>query len=361
MNIVVVVMVGVGLWGVIGGAEAEESPCYFIFGDSLADSGNNNQLESYAKANYLPYGIDFPLGPTGRFSNGNTYVDVVAQLLGLNGYIQAFSRASYRDIFYGVNYASAGAGIRDETGKHLGDHTSFRGQVRNHLRTVSYMLNILRDENRTAVYLNRCIYSFGLGSEDYLNNYFLPQLYPSSSQYTPEQYANFLIQQYAQFLQVLYNYGARKMVLFGVAPIGCSPYALAQNSPDGTTCVEGINSPIEIFNNGLRSLVDELNTQLADARFIYVNVSGIFQNIISNPLALGFRVINSGCCRVGWNYIIQYTCVPLQLPCSNRTEVLFWDAYHFSEAANTIIGGRAYNAASTSDAYPFDINRLTQI
>lgn len=53
------------------------APCYFIFGDSLVDNGNNNQLQSLARANYFPYGIDFAAGPTGRFSNGLTTVDVI--------------------------------------------------------------------------------------------------------------------------------------------------------------------------------------------------------------------------------------------------------------------------------------------
>lgn len=51
--------------------------CYFILGDSLSDSGNNNALSTLAKVNYLPYGIDFPQGPTGRFCNGRTVVDVI--------------------------------------------------------------------------------------------------------------------------------------------------------------------------------------------------------------------------------------------------------------------------------------------
>lgn len=54
------------------------APCYFIFGDSLVDSGNNNQLQSLARADYFPYGIDFPFGPTGRFCNGKTTVDVIS-------------------------------------------------------------------------------------------------------------------------------------------------------------------------------------------------------------------------------------------------------------------------------------------
>lgn len=57
------------------------APCYFIFGDSLVDSGNNNQLTSLARADYFPYGIDFPFGPTGRFCNGKTTVDVIGNLI----------------------------------------------------------------------------------------------------------------------------------------------------------------------------------------------------------------------------------------------------------------------------------------
>lgn len=54
-------------------------PCYFIFGDSLVDNGNNNGLISAARADYYPYGID--LGrPTGRFSNGKTTVDEIGKL-----------------------------------------------------------------------------------------------------------------------------------------------------------------------------------------------------------------------------------------------------------------------------------------
>ena len=67
------------LLSVNSGAMAQQVPCYFIFGDSLVDNGNNNQLSSLARADYLPYGIDFPRGPTGRFCNGRTTVDVIGK------------------------------------------------------------------------------------------------------------------------------------------------------------------------------------------------------------------------------------------------------------------------------------------
>lgn len=50
----------------------------FAFGDSLTDNGNNNYfLSSLAKANYVPYGVDFEEGPSGRFSNGRTCLDYI--------------------------------------------------------------------------------------------------------------------------------------------------------------------------------------------------------------------------------------------------------------------------------------------
>lgn len=55
-------------------------PCLFIFGDSLSDSGNNNQLPTSAKSNYNPYGIDFQIGPTGRFTNGRTEIDIISNI-----------------------------------------------------------------------------------------------------------------------------------------------------------------------------------------------------------------------------------------------------------------------------------------
>jgi hypothetical protein len=78
MAFALLVVVVLGLWS--GGVGAEpQVPCYFIFGDSLVDNGNNNELNSLARADYLPYGIDFPAGPSGRFCNGKTTVDAIGK------------------------------------------------------------------------------------------------------------------------------------------------------------------------------------------------------------------------------------------------------------------------------------------
>ncbi|KAM3284839.1 hypothetical protein P3S67_023638 [Capsicum chacoense] len=69
----------------------QKVPCLFIMGDSTFDNGNNNNLLTAAKANYPPYGIDFPDGPTGRFTNGRNVADFIAELLGFDRYIEPFA------------------------------------------------------------------------------------------------------------------------------------------------------------------------------------------------------------------------------------------------------------------------------
>jgi hypothetical protein len=95
----------------------------FVFGSSLVDNGNNNFLNGSraVRADYLPYGVDFLLGPTGRFSNGRNTIDALGELLLLpaGGRIPTFADPATRGraALHGVNFASGGSGILDDTGK----------------------------------------------------------------------------------------------------------------------------------------------------------------------------------------------------------------------------------------------------
>ncbi len=65
----------------ISRTSAQLVPATFCFGDSLADPGNNNYINTLSKANYPFNGIDFAAGPTGRFTNGRTTVDIIGTVL----------------------------------------------------------------------------------------------------------------------------------------------------------------------------------------------------------------------------------------------------------------------------------------
>jgi len=61
-------------------------PALYLFGDSSIDNGNNNLLPTLARANFFPYGIDFALASTGRFTNGKTIADYFGIILSISFY-----------------------------------------------------------------------------------------------------------------------------------------------------------------------------------------------------------------------------------------------------------------------------------
>lgn len=123
-------------------------PALCIFGDSVVDVGNNNNLLTVVKANFPPYGRDFVTHtPTGRFCNGklatdftgifpssssfiflfnpvfilsNQYVFVyiyTAEFLGFSSYPPAYlsQDATGNKLLTGANFASAASGFYDGT------------------------------------------------------------------------------------------------------------------------------------------------------------------------------------------------------------------------------------------------------
>ncbi|CAI9782107.1 unnamed protein product [Fraxinus pennsylvanica] len=254
-------------------------------GDSQFDNGNNNLLTTQAKANYPPYGIDYPYGPTGRFTNGRNIADFLGEFLGFDKPTSPFVTANGSEIQEGVNYASGGAGILDNTGQQLGDRFSLNKQLQNHQTTISRLAHLL-------------------GS--------------------------------------------------------CAPAVLAVYPPtSGSTCVESINDVVELFNNKLKSLVDTFNKDLNGANFIYINISGISQISPRDISAFGVKFANVSCCTKSRS-VSQGQCTLGKVPCSNRSDYLFYDNFHSMEIFNKLTAARAYNATLPTDTYPIDIRRLAQ-
>ncbi|KAM0933607.1 putative triacylglycerol lipase [Dioscorea sansibarensis] len=147
----------------------------FVFGSSLVDNGNNNYLRnSSARADYVPYGIDFPLGPSGRFSNGRNPIDVLGELLKLPSFIPPFSDPATNGdrIAHGVNFASGGSGILDDTGSITGEVTGMNQQIRNFEKVTLAEMGGLFDLKKNSDYLSKYLFVVGTGGNDYFLNYF---------------------------------------------------------------------------------------------------------------------------------------------------------------------------------------------
>ncbi|OAY63870.1 GDSL esterase/lipase [Ananas comosus] len=278
----------------------------FVFGDSLIDNGNNNDLPSFAKANYYPYGIDFSGGPTGRFSNGYTIVGRIP----------------------------------------------FNQQIRNFAASLAQISTRI-GRAATSESVRRSVLFVGFGSNDYLNNYLMPN-YNTRLRYNKDQFSDLLIRQYRTQLISLYNFGARKFMIANVGVLGCIPSVLAQNFL--THCSEEVDNLVLPFNNKVKLMVNNLNANLANANFIYIDIYDMFADILNHPTAYGFSVIDRGCCGIGRNSG-QISCLPFQTPCDNREQYIFWDAFHPTSKVNIILARRAFNGSSNS-VFPMNILQL---
>ncbi|XP_076927203.1 GDSL esterase/lipase At1g29670-like [Bidens hawaiensis] len=331
-------------------------PCYFVFGDSLVDCGNNNDLETSAKANYPPYGIDFPTGVNGRFTNGRTIADLIGLILSLH-LILCFTTYLLCRLLklqtYGFRSTSCGsAGIREESGSHLtsqGDRVCLDKQLKHHEAIFSRIADLQQNKTLTDEHLRKCIYIVNIGNNDYINNYLMPEKYTTSHQHKIPEYAEVLAQQYTQQLKKLYSLGGRKIAVFGLGMIGCAPAEMDRSDTKGH-CVDWINDAVMLFNDRLKPLVDELNGVFPDARFTFINLTNILA-----PKG-GEQMPNKPCCPV----IPDGQCVPNAQCCPSRSLSVYLDSFHPTEIANLVLATRAYSSQSSVDASPYDIGQLTR-
>ncbi|XP_010654133.2 GDSL esterase/lipase 7 [Vitis vinifera] len=339
-------------------SQGQLAPALFIFGDSFFDSGNNNNRKTLAKANYPPYGIDFPSGVTGRFSNGLIITDYFALSLGLQispPFLET-EESVMKNFLEGFNYASASAGILPETGSALGGNLCMTKQVKLFRKTVrDYIPLHFTSSNELSNHLSKSIFAILIGGNDYANNYLQPQQYNSSSLYNPKQFGELLVKELGNHLKELYYLGARKFVVFEIAAIGCFPAILNKVKPK-TRCVEDTNKLVSIFNKKLANELNLLSTILEGSTFTKAESYRLTYNMLKHPARYGLNETRNPCCMVGDNG--TGPCIPNKRPCQDRDSHLFWDSFHPTQAVHKAIGSQCFNA--TGLCTPFNILQLTQ-
>ncbi|XP_026410976.1 GDSL esterase/lipase At4g16230-like [Papaver somniferum] len=155
-------------------------PATFVFWDSLVDADNNNYIRTIAKANFRPYGIDFPGGgSTGRFYNGRTIIDIIGEEMGLKDYISPYlAPTTVGDVVLrGVNYASGGDGILNDTGAIYGT-IIMDAQLDNFASTRDYIISTayVNDSSMASSknLLGKAVFFVLMGPNDFIVNYFSP-------------------------------------------------------------------------------------------------------------------------------------------------------------------------------------------
>jgi len=329
-----VLMAAASLLSVVVVVEAGRSTANFIFGDSLVDAGNNDYLSSLAKANYQPYGIDTSdHKPTGRFCNGRIVPDLMSETMGIAYPLPVLDPAATGpNILHGVNYASAGAGILNDTGSIFLALLTLPQQFQYFQQTKTQIAALIGQPAADQL-IENAIYAFTIGGNDYINNYLIP-FSTRSEQYTVPQYQDLLISTLYGHFQTAYSLGMRKFTVANIGPIGCTPSELAKGSLDGS-CITSIQDMAMGFNAALKPMTEQLQAELPGSVFVYIDSFSVVMNIINNAASYGFTVKNTACCGAG-PYLGLIDCETFTGYCSNRDEYIFWDPFHPTERVNIL-------------------------
>ena len=163
------------------------------------------------------------------------------------------------------------------------------------------------------------------------------------------------------------------------------------NELDSSLCAYKLNNDVKIFNSQLQTMLEALNKKHKDAVFTYINSYEIDSDVtnagtnkflyfffsgfgrmveerqfpLASPsllillLLAGFKYTRESCCQVLESGDVP--CQSLSIPCANRSEYVYWDGAHFTEAKAWAFGKRAFKRLFPEDAHPYDISELVKL
>ncbi|XP_058101368.1 GDSL esterase/lipase LTL1-like [Magnolia sinica] len=347
------------LMALVAMATQVEARAFFVFGDSLVDSGNNNYLATTARADAPPYGIDLPSRrPTGRFSNGLNIPDIISERMGAETTLPYLSpELTGQRLLVGANFASAGIGVLNDTGIQFVNIIRITQQFL-YFQQYQQRLTALIGAARTQQLVSQSLTLITLGGNDFVNNYYLVPFSARSRQYSLPDYVRYVISEYRKTLMRLYELGPRRVLVTGTGPLGCVPAELAQRSRNGE-CSAELQRAAALFNPQLERMLSGLNREIGADVFIAANTRTMAMDFISNPQAYGFVTSKIACCGQG-PYNGLGLCTLASNLCPNRNVYAFWDPFHPSERANRLIVNQILTG-STRYMNPMNLSTILAI
>ncbi|KAF3788766.1 hypothetical protein EJ110_NYTH15739 [Nymphaea thermarum] len=375
-------------------------PAMFVFGDSIVDGGNNVFVDPNCTTDTLPYGYDFPTGPTGRFTNGRNPGDFLSQHLRFprflpalkdpkttDGMIQSSMRLPHATFFFAFslylhwNLEKLRNRPQDKnstdisgSGKGTSLFISLNQQIKYFQNTtIPELRTQFNNTRKLSSYLAKSIFVFNSGGNDIeqecsgpvrkekcASDEFLESLLANFTHQLKTAVAIPIFQEIADAnfsgKPTVYNLGARKFVLFGVQANGCNPQHKPTLQPT-EKCKEDINNASKTFNSLLRSSIDRMNKSLPGSNFVFVNTYGIVRNVFDNPQSYGFKVVNQSCCTISHG-MRGGACEQYSTPCMDRKTYMYYDGAHFTEALYKLLVKTAYNSTLPTEVYPFNVAYL---
>ncbi|AEE35772.1 GDSL esterase/lipase EXL3 [Arabidopsis thaliana] len=310
-------------------------PAVIAFGDSIVDTGMNNNVKTVVKCDFLPYGINFQSGvATGRFCDGRVPADLLAEELGIKSIVPAYldPNLKSKDLLTGVSFASGGSGYDPITPK-LVAVISLEDQLSYFEEYIEKVKNIVGEARKDFIVANS-LFLLVAGSDDIANTYYTLRARP---EYDVDSYTTLMSDSASEFVTKLYGYGVRRVAVFGAPPIGCVPSQRTLGGGILRDCADNYNEAAKLFNSKLSPKLDSLRKTLPGIKPIYINIYDPLFDIIQNPANYGFEVSNKGCCGTGAIEVAVLCNKITSSVCPDVSTHVFWDSYHPTEKTYKVL------------------------
>ncbi|CAF1895251.1 unnamed protein product [Brassica oleracea] len=162
---------------------------------------------------------------------------------------------------------------------------------------------------------------------------------------------------YKEHLKKIHETGTPRLLIFGVAQLGCTPEKREKNSTIHE-CNEEVNMVASLYNEALIKMLQQLKEELLSSMiYTYFDIFKSMQDINSNPARYGLADATSACCGRG-KLNAERPCLPTARVCSDRTKYLFWDYYgHPTEAGSRVIADLMF-AEDSQYMFPLSLSQL---
>ncbi|KAJ8762395.1 hypothetical protein K2173_007555 [Erythroxylum novogranatense] len=307
-----------------------------VFGDSIVDTGNNNNFQTLAKSNFPPYGRDFMGGvPTGRFSNGKVPSDLLAEELGVKDLLPAYRDPNLRpeDLLTGVCFATGGSGY-DPLTSEITLVTSLDGQLQEFKEYIQKVRGLIGDE-QTRLLLEKAVVVVVQSSNDIATTYYSSRI--RAAHYDISSYTDMLVVSATNFVKELYGLGTFRIGVFGAPPLGCLPSTRTLAGGITRECNETYNQGSQLFNSKLSKALDSLRSSLPSSKVVYIDVYTPLLDLIKNYRSYGFEVGDKGCCGTGLLEAAVFCNKFSPHTCPDASKYVFWDGFHPTEKAYKLL------------------------
>ncbi|CAN6873472.1 unnamed protein product [Brassica oleracea] len=292
----------------------------FAFGDSILDTGNNNNHTTLSKCNYFPYGRNFVGGKaTGRFGNGRVFSDLIDKTTFNNSHDLTTNQISilpyltmiptFRTMISRPVFASHP--VDPDSMNALPSHKGViwvPDQVKDFKEYVTKLNGVLGNQEKTNAIISNAVYLTSAGNNDLVFTFWTGR--------------TLLIFVFCYF-KSLYDMGARKFAVLGTVPLGCLPGIRKIDGDISKLCSVPENQWADTFNKNLSVIFNTLETKLPGAKFSYVDMYNSLLDLVNNSQASGFTEVADAC----------YMPTTSPIPCPDASRYVFWDRAHPSEKA----------------------------